>query len=158
MNSTTQIANQFREVFLNGTWIANTNLKAQLAEVTWKQATTKIDTFNTIAALVFHLNYYVAGIINVLEGGSLDIRDKYSFDAPPIESKEDWEKLLTKAWDDAEKFASLVEQMPDEKLQEPFVDEKYGDYGRNIHGMIEHCYYHLGQIVLINKILKTKNC
>lgn len=153
MNLPAQIANQFREVHLSGDWVATTNLKAQLSDLSWEKATTKVGSLNTIAALAFHINYYVAGLVNVFEGGSLDIRDKYSFDAPPIESQEDWEKLLDKLWSDAEKFANLVEQMPEEKLSAPFVDEKYGDYQRNIHAMIEHCYYHLGQIVLIKKIL-----
>lgn len=153
MKPTAQIANRFREVLLNGTWVANTNFKAQLSDVTWEQATKKVGTFNTIAALTFHIDYYIAGILNVLEGGSLDIRDKYSFDLPPIESKKDWEKLLDKIWSDAEKFASMVEQMPEERLNEVFVDEKYGNYQRNIDAMIEHSYYHLGQIVLIKKML-----
>lgn len=153
MKSTTQIANRFREVLLNGYWVANTNFKAQLSDVTWEQATRKVGTFNTIAALTFHIDYYIAGILNVLEGGSLDIRDKYSFDLPPVESQEDWQNLLDKIWSDAEKFASMVEQMPEERLNEVFVDEKYGSYQRNIDAMIEHSYYHLGQIVLIKKML-----
>ncbi len=153
MKPTTQIANRFREVLLNGTWVANTNFKDQLSDVTWEQAIKKVGTFNTLAALTFHIDYYIAGILNVLEGGSLDIRDKYSFDLPPIESQEDWEKLLGKIWSDAEKFADMVEQMPEERLNEVFVDEKYGTYQRNIDGMIEHSYYHLGQVVLIKKMI-----
>ncbi|MEG1022142.1 MAG: hypothetical protein RSE50_11550 [Myroides sp.] len=43
--------------------------------------------------------------------------------------------------------------MRDEKLDSVFVDEKYGSYRRNIEAMIEHSYYHLGQIVLIKKML-----
>ncbi|MFQ5447752.1 MAG: DUF1572 domain-containing protein [Saprospiraceae bacterium] len=153
MNLPAQLAKQFREVHLNGDWVAATNIKAELSDLTWKQATTKVSSLNTIAALAFHINYYVAGILNVLEGGSLDIRDKYSFDLPLIESQSDWEKLLNKMWSDAEKFANLVEQMTGEKLREDFSGEKYGTYHRNILGMIEHCYYHLGQIVLIKKLL-----
>ncbi|MDX2245945.1 MAG: DUF1572 domain-containing protein [Bacteroidia bacterium] len=153
MKTTTQIANRFREVILDGTWIANTNFKAQISDLDWKQATTKVGPFNTIAALTFHIDYYIAGILNVLEGGSLDIRDRYSFDLPPITSTEDWENLKEKLWSDAEKFAFRVNIMPDEKLNEPFVDPKYGDYRQNIEGMIEHSYYHLGQVVLIRKML-----
>jgi len=153
MDSTKQIAKQFREIYLNGDWVVATNLKDQLSDVNWKQATTKISSLNTIADLVFHLNYYVAGILNVLKGGSLNIRDKYSFNLPPIESQEDWKKLQSKTLKDAEKFADMIEQMPEEKLKEVFVDKKYGDYERNIHAMIEHSYYHLGQIVLIKKML-----
>jgi len=153
MHSTTQIANRFREVLLNGTWVAGTNFKDQLSDVSWQIATTKLGDLNTIAALTFHIDYYIAGIVNVLEGGSLDIRDKYSFDLPPVESQEDWENLLNKMWSDAEKFADMVEAMPEEKLSAVFTDEKYGNYQRNIDAMIEHSYYHLGQIVLIKKIL-----
>ncbi len=155
MKSTTQIANRFREVILNGLWIANTNFKAQLSDISWEQATQKIGNLNTIAALTFHIHYYIAGVLNVLKGGTLDIRDKYSFDLPPIESQEDWEKLLHNMWNDAEQFADLIEEMPDEKLSEDFVDRKYGTYQRNIDGMIEHSYYHLGQISLIKKMLLT---
>ena len=64
------------------------------------------------------------------------------------------DELKNKFYNDAEKFGNLVEQMSDEKLQEAFVDEKYGNYFRNIIGMNEHSYYHLGQIVLIKKMLK----
>ena len=75
MKRTEQIANRFREVILNGVWIANTNYKDQLANITWHQATTKTGSLNTIAALAFHIHYYIAGILNVFEGGALEIRD-----------------------------------------------------------------------------------
>jgi len=153
MKLATQIAQQFREILLEGDWIAATNFKAQLSDLTWKQATTKVRSFNTIAALTFHIHYYMAGILNLFENGSLEIRDKFSFDIPPIKSQEEWENLLTKMWRDAEKFAVMVEQMPDEKLEEVFVDKKYGNYHRNLDAMIAHSYYHLGQIVLIKKML-----
>jgi uncharacterized damage-inducible protein DinB len=156
MKLTEQIANQFREVYLNGDWIS-TNLKTQLTDVDLKMATTKVGDLNTIAALTFHLNYYVEGVLNVLEGGTLDIRDKYSYDVPPIESEEDWNALKQKSFKDAERFAVLIEQMPEDKLREEFVEEKYGNYHRNLIGMNEHCYYHLGQVVIIKKMIKTEN-
>ncbi|MGB0930477.1 MAG: DUF1572 domain-containing protein [Chitinophagales bacterium] len=153
MENSKQLANRFREVLLSGKWIANTNYKDQLSKVDWKQATQKIGNLNTLAALAYHINYYTAGIVNVFEGGGLEIRDKYSFDLPPIESQEDWDKLLKDMWNNAEQFAKHVELLPDEKLEEAFVNEKYGTYRRNIEGVIEHCYYHLGQIVLIGKMI-----
>lgn len=154
MSTTSQLAKRFREVLLDGKWIANTNFKEQLSDVTWEQATTKIDSLNTIAMLTFHVDYYIAGLVNVFEGGDLEIKDKFSFDLPPIESQEQWESLLNKLWQDSEKFANLLEQMPDSKLDEVFVDEKYGTYLRNIDGMIEHAY--LGQITLIKKMILFK--
>jgi hypothetical protein len=102
------------------------------------------------------MNYYVEIVIKVLEDGPLVGNDKLSFDHPPIHSQEDWEQLVNKTWSDAVKFALLVEQMPEERLWEVFSLEKYGNYYRNIHGVIEHCHYHLGQIVIIKKLLTQK--
>lgn len=153
MSSTLQLAKRFREVMLDGLWIANTNFKDQLKDISLEQAITKVGCLNTIAMLTFHIDYYIAGLINVFEGGDLEIRDQFSFDLPSIESQEQWEELLHKLWNDSEKFAVLLEQMPDSKMNEVFVDEKYGTYLRNIDGMIEHAYYHLGQITLIKKLL-----
>jgi uncharacterized damage-inducible protein DinB len=147
-----QIAKHFRDAHFGGNW-TSVNLKDTLAGITWQQATTKVYSFNTIATLVYHMNYYVDAIIKVLQGGPLDAHDKYSFDLPPIKSEEDWQQLLNKTWADVETFASLVEQLPEEKLGEIFTDEKYGTYYRNLHGVIEHMHYHLGQIVLIKKII-----
>ena len=156
MNLAAQIAKHFREVHFGGNW-TSVNLKDTLKDVSWQQATTKIGNLNTIASLVFHINYYVTAILRVLQGGSLDAHDKYSFDLPFIRSQEDWKKLLDKTWKDAETFAALVEQFPTGKLSEIFVEEKYGNYYRNLHGVIEHTHYHLGQIVLIKKLLNAKS-
>lgn len=153
MNLTAQIAKHFREVHFGGNWTVS-NLRDNLAGVTWQQATTKVYSLNTIVALVYHINYYVVAGLKVLRGQPLDSSDKYSFDHPPIESAEDWEKLLDKTWSDAETYAALVEQLPDTKLNDDFADKKYGNYFRNLHGVIEHTHYHLGQIALIKKLVQ----
>ena len=92
----------------------------------------------------------------MLQGGPLDAKDKYSFDHPPVQSQEDWEKLLDKTWADAENLASLIEQLPESQLWETFVKEEYGNYYRCLHGLIEHSHYHLGQIALIKKMLEVE--
>lgn len=152
MNQTQQIAKHFRDVHFGGNWTSS-NLKDNLKDIDWQQATTKVHSFNTIATLVFHMNYYVCAVTKVLQGGPLDAKDKYSFDHPPIRSAEDWKNMLDKTWADAEQFASLIEQLPESKLGETFIDDKYGTYYRNLHGIIEHTHYHTGQIALIKKLL-----
>ena len=156
MTRNSAIANRLREVFLNGKWIANTNFKEQLLSVSWEQAIQKVDNLNTIALLTFHINYYLGGLLNVFNGGKLEIRDKYSFDLPEIKSERDWTTLVNGFLSNAELFASQVEQMDENMLDQPFVDEKYGSYLRNIEGVIEHSYYHLGQISLIRKMIIQK--
>lgn len=157
MSLSKQIAQHVRDIYFGKNW-TNSNIKEKLEDVDWKQAMTQVNSYNTIAMLVFHTNYYLAGIMNVLKGGTLDIRDKFSYELPPLESEEEWQKLKNKAFDEAEEYAKLIEQMPDDKFWENFVKEGYGNYYRNIHGSIEHLYYHFGQIVLIKKsILEVDN-
>jgi uncharacterized damage-inducible protein DinB len=128
-----------------------------LEEVTWQQAIIQVDSFNSIATLVYHTNYYVSAVLKVLQGEPLNAKDEYSFSHTPINSEEDWQALLNKTFTEAENFASFVEKLPELKLFEDFTDEKYGNYYRNIHGIIEHTHYHLGQIVLIKKLLIQNN-
>jgi len=84
------------------------------------------------------------------------IRDKFSFDLPELNSEEDWKNLWTSLISNAELYANHVEKMSAQKLAAPFFNEAYGDYRRNIEGTIEHCYYHLGQISLIRKLITSK--
>lgn len=152
MNVSAQMAKHIREVYFGGNWTW-VNLKETVADINWQQATTQVHSLNTIGALVFHINYFVTAVLKVLQGGPLDAHDKYSFDLPPILAQQDWEKLLQTTFANAETFAGLVEQLPENKLWETFADEKYGSYYRNIQGIIEHTHYHLGQIALVKKIL-----
>lgn len=153
MENAPELAKRFREVMLNGQWIAQTNFAQALEGLSWQQATQKVGSLNTIAALTFHVNYYLDGVAHFFETGKLEIRDQYSFDMPEIASQEAWDSLRNTLLTTSEKFAQHVDGMPPEKLDEIFVDEKYGDYHRNIEGLIEHAYYHLGQVSLLRKLV-----
>ena len=158
MNYNEYLANRLSEVLLSGKWVVGTNFKEQLADLTWTEATTQVENFNTIASITFHINYYLAGVMEVFKGGDLTIRDKYSFDAPEIKSESDWNQRKEKLLTDSEDFIQLVQHMEPQRLMDVFVKEEYGSFYRSIDVIMEHTYYHLGQIVLIKKKLrKSKN-
>ena len=150
MSLSKQIANYVRDIYFGKNW-TNSNIKEKLEDLDWMQAITKVNSYNTTAMLVFYTSYYLIGIMNILKGGTLDIRDRFSYELSPIKSAEDWQELKNKSFDEAEEYARLIEEMPDDKFWENFVKEEYGNYYRNIHGSIEHLYYHFGQIILIEK-------
>jgi len=158
MSSTTSslLASRCREVLLDGTWIANTNFIHQIEQVTWRQATRRISDLNSIALLTFHIDYYVGGVLQVLQGGELTIRDKYSFDMPSIESEEDWQSLKERFRANASEMVTAISALNEEELDAGFVKEEYGSYRRNIDGIIEHAYYHLGQVSLIRKLIERE--
>jgi len=154
MSRNITIASRLREVLLDGHWIANTNYKEQIQNINWEQATQKVANLNSIAALTYHINYYLEGLLNAFENGKLEISDKYSFDLPPIIAEADWNKFVATFLNNSEKFVNKVELIDESYFDQPFIDGKYGTYLRNIEGVIEHSYYHLGQISLIRKIIE----
>jgi len=155
MNASAHLARRFREVMLDGKWIANTNFKDQLSQVNRARALKTVGDCNSIAALTYHVNYYIEGILPVFDGGKLEIRDKYSFDLPLLPTEADWEALKQRLYQNAAQFSQRVEALSGAQLEAAFVDEKYGTCQRNIEGVIEHSYYHLGQIVLLRKLIKA---
>ncbi|WP_333876781.1 DUF1572 family protein [Flavobacterium sp.] len=157
METGLDLANRFRDVIINGKWIANTNFKEQLTGTSLEMATSVLGSANSIAVLAQHIHYYINGLNTVFNGGTLDIKDQYSFDFRPLQTQEEWDYFLTTFWNHSETFANHVQSMSEATLSQVFVAEKYGTYRRNIEAMIEHSYYHLGQIVLLKKLVLQKN-
>jgi len=151
-----QLASRFREVLLDGKWIANTNFKEVLIDVSYHQAIISTQGLNSLLALTFHINYYIKGLNDFFESSQLTISDKYSFEYSNINNPEKWQSLKSELITNSETFAKHVASFSDEKLAEIFVDEKYGDFEKNINGLIEHSYYHLGQSVLIKKLVLSE--
>lgn len=149
------IAKQIRDAFLGGNW-TSVNIKDTLADVSWQEAIQEVPNFNTLATLTFHVKYFLEAILMVLRENKLEANDKFSFDHPPIHSQEDWESLVNRLLSNAESFAAEVEKLPNERLTADFWQEKYGTMYYNIHGIIEHSHYHLGQMVFLKKMLREK--
>lgn len=79
MNISAQLARHLRDVHFGGNWTTS-NMRDNLKDVTWLEATTRVHSLNTIAVLVFHINYYIAAVAKVLEGAPLNASDALSFD------------------------------------------------------------------------------
>lgn len=136
----------------NWTW---SNLKDVIDDVTYEEATAQIASLNTIVKLTYHIHYYFKVTIPVLQGGDLDAHDKFSFAHPAIDDEESWKNLKKKIFATADTFMQELSKMDERQLWTTFSEEKYGDYYRNLYGTLEHSHYHLGQIVVIKKLLRS---
>lgn len=152
MTQSQNIAKHLKELYFGGNWPA-VNVKDTISSISLAQANHKLEGFNTIAVLIFHINYYVEGILPVFDGGKLEIRDKFSFDAPNFTSENEWEDFKTKVLKNAELLSEKISQLDDNILYQTFTNEKYGNFYRNLNGTIEHTFYHLGQIVILKKLV-----
>jgi len=150
-----QMARHLRELFLGGNW-PGSSMKEQLEGLSWKQAVTPVGDLNNIAVLIFHIKYYIVKATKFLEGHPEPSVDSESFEVPPINSEKDWQDLIEKTWLEVENFALLLDDLPEEKLWDYYKKKEYGTSYRIFQGIIEHGYYHLGQIALIKKILQSQ--
>lgn len=154
MTLASEIARHLRAVYFGGNW-TSVNFKDILSNINHIQATTKLGELHTIAGLTYHTNYYITGVNKVLLGGKLETRDQFSFDCPILETEVDWQRLVKKSLADAEEFAGHIEHLDDDLFAKHFVDKKFGSYYGNLNGIIEHCHYHLGQIMVIKKLIEN---
>ncbi|WP_224484049.1 DinB family protein [Robertkochia aurantiaca] len=155
MKLSVQFASHIRQVYFGGNWTAS-SLKEITEELSLKEATTRIENLNTIAVLVYHLHYYLRIQLKVLQGAPLKGSDAESFKATPFNTEREWQDFMKQIFKEAEQFADLIENLPENRWQESFTDDKYGSYFRNIQGFLEHTHYHLGQLVILRKMIANK--
>ncbi len=150
-----QIAQHLIDVHEGDNW-TEVNIRNTLSDVSIEEAKpiTAISA-NSIAALLHHITFYSNIIIERLKGNDREIGEANGFDVPPLQGEADWLQLKEENMRAAHNLATVIRQLPDEKLHEPILPGKASVY-KTLHGVIEHAHYHLGQIVLIKKCLKHK--
>ena len=156
MSVTNELAQRVRYVYSGYNW-SDTNLKTQLADCTLEEIHHPILGSNTIAQLAFHIFYYVGVQIRVLEGGPLTGNDALSWETPKFKTQEEWDSFLQQCWREGAHFAQLIENMPPQTLWSEFDKPRYKTFYYNLTGLVEHLYYHLGQIVLIKKVIRSQD-
>ena len=155
MQFSKHIAQHIHAVYFGGNWTCS-NVRDVLSDVTREEALATIAGLNTIATLSFHIHYYTSAITQVLQGLPLNAKDEYSFAHPAFDTEEAWRTFVTEIIDAANNLSELTSKLDDELLSTVFAEEKYGTYYRNLSGYIEHTHYHLGQIALIKKLIRSQ--
>lgn len=147
------LAERIKEVLTEGDWVTGTNVLDTIQLVNFNDATRSVYQLNTVASLTYHLLYYIKGVQDVFDGQPLSISDSKSFLMPSINSESDWNNLIQEFKNCSTRFINTVATENENKWQQVFAHEKYGTFERNIDVLIEHSYYHLGQMRLILKLL-----
>jgi len=109
---------------------------------------------NSIAMLVHHIGFYNNVVIERIKGNNPGINDANGFDIT-ITNEDEWQKLKATSLDSLKKLATIVAALPDEKLWELTLAGTDSFY-KALHGITEHAHYHLGQIVLIKKLVRNR--
>lgn len=152
MKITSAIAENIIACFEGNNW-TDVNVDDTLKDVYWQEAQQiTIASPNTIASLVNHLYYWNYILMQRIKGENPLIPGSNGFDVKELKNEDDWNKLIEETHQSFIQLADAIKNFPEEKLEETYaVGKSY--YYKNFQGIIEHAYYHLGQIVILKKLI-----
>jgi uncharacterized damage-inducible protein DinB len=155
MNIAEQLAENLLSVFEGGNW-TEVSIADVLSDISYVEANAKTAASkNSIAGLVHHLMYWNGVILQRIQDHDLEIPEANGFDVEVLASEKDWQSLIAQTKHSFTELAKAIKLFPADRLNHPTNFGK-STFRKNLFGIVEHAYYHLGQIVMIKKLIRSR--
>ncbi|AYN04837.1 DinB family protein [Flavobacterium sp. 140616W15] len=152
MSENRRISNLYQSIYNGNPWLEVT-LVDTLKNVRAEQAYRKINpNLNTIWEIVNHLIQWRRNILRRVQGETVITPDHNYFVTILDSSEAAWEQSLQSLEKSQELWNSFLEDFDDSDLDKIYPSNGH-TYYEHIHGIIQHDVYHLGQIVILKKLL-----
>ncbi|MCF3111236.1 DinB family protein [Niabella sp. CC-SYL272] len=153
MKKTDQIAQHLTDVHLGNNW-TSVAIADAIRDIDWKEGFATVPfSPNTIASILNHIAYWNGIVAERGRGVKPVIAAHNGFEVPEA-TPEHWEALKEELFRSATELAAVIRGFDEEKLDAPVLPEHSSAY-KNFQGQVEHAHYHLGQIVMIKKYLRS---
>ena len=137
---------------VHGNW-TDIYLDDTIADVTYEEAMALPPGItNSIAMLVNHLGFYNGIVSARIDGKNPAVNDANGFDVN-INGDAEWQQLKLIVIKSFYTLADKVKELPEEKLWQ-LTPGGNSSFYKTFQGISEHAHYHLGQIVLLKKIIR----
>lgn len=141
------------QIFQGEPWVGN-NLSTTLDQVSASDAATHwLTEAHSIWEIVLHLKAWRSFLLHKLKGDqhfNIEQGEPEDWPTPPEATEEAWQQTLQDLTQNQAEISDLLENWQDEQLESTVPGRPYSFYTL-IHGIIQHDYYHIGQISLIKK-------
>lgn len=155
MNIQTQIAQHLLQVTEGDNW-TDVNIADTIKDISVEEATHRTEASpNTIASLIHHLSYWNRIIIQRINGIKPNIPESNGFDMPALKTDQDWGNLKKDHFASVHELADAILKVDEARLEQPILPD-YSSVYKNLQGTVEHIHYHLGQIVILKKLVRAK--
>ena len=156
MKITSLIAQHLLDVHEGNNW-TEVSLKDTLEDVTVEEAAalTKASP-NTIASLLHHITFWNRVMIQRMKGINVIIDEHNGYNVPPLQTEEDWLREKVDNNISAHELALDIYHFDETKLSESLTEGGSSAY-KNMQGTVEHIHYHLGQIMILKKLIRSGN-
>jgi hypothetical protein len=145
------IAQHFYEVNYGDNW-TDACVKDALKEVSFETATKKTGDANTIALLLFHMDFYNMVVYDRLMNIKRHFEHEESLQVN-IGNEAEWQQLQDTYFENVNRIHKAILAFDESLL---FEKKTANTPYKNIHGLVEHIHYHLGQINILKKIISTQ--
>jgi len=152
MSESKRISNLYQSIYNGNPWL-EVNLDNTLKNITAEQAYRKINpNLNTIWEIVNHLIQWRRNILERMQGEVIKTPD-HNYFVPVLDPSEAaWEQSLQTLAKSQDSWNAFFEDFNDADLAKIYVNNGH-TYYEHLHGIIQHDVYHLGQIVILKKLL-----
>ena len=152
MRITHAIASHITDCFDGENW-TGVNIDGTIKDINWQQVQQQTAASqNTIASLLHHLYYWNGILLQRVEGKNPSVPESNGYDVQELKTESDWNELKEKTHQSFIQLADAVKNFPEEKLFDTSPTGK-SSYYKNFQGIIEHAHYHLGQMVILKKLI-----
>jgi|SRR5205809_625301 len=154
MTITSLIADHIKQVYEGDNW-TDVNITDTIKDISCQQAQQKTEASpNTIASLLHHLYFWNGMMLQRLKGYNPAVPAINGYDVAELKNDNDWDELKEQTHQSFIQLADAVKNFPEEKLYELSPTGKSSNY-KNFQGIAEHAHYHLGQIVILKKLITS---
>lgn len=153
MKKTELIAQHLTDVHLGNNW-TSVAIADTISDISWQEAFAAVPfSPNTIASLLNHIGYWNGVVAERGRGLTPVIAGHNGFEVPEATPLH-WEVLKEGLFRSAQELAEVIRGFDEEKLEASVLPGHSSAY-KNFQGQVEHAHYHLGQIVMIKKYLRS---
>lgn len=153
-----RICDQFRRAFDGEAWHGPSLLKI-LDGVTAQQAAAHpIRGAHSIWELTLHIAAWERACKRRLEGDPAQLTDAEDWEPIYDTNEAAWESTKQQLIDNHRELLDAMAKVDESRLNEPIIknpDVPYSSVYVTLHGGVQHCLYHAGQIAMLKKALEA---
>jgi uncharacterized damage-inducible protein DinB len=152
MKETQRIINQFEYLYNGEPWIA-VNILDTLENISAQQAANKIAAdHNSIWEITNHMISWRLNVLQRVKGKTMVSPGNNYFEPVTDQSEAAWKNTLEQMKISQQEWIDFLKTFSEDDFEKIYPKNAM-TYYENIHGIIQHDAYHLGQITLLSKLI-----
>jgi uncharacterized damage-inducible protein DinB len=144
----------FNDLYQGDPWIG-VNLVDSLNKISPQNANQKAGEHNSIWEILNHLISWRLNVLERVQDKIMTTPEDNYFSPVKDDSEKAWKAAIKKLEDSQVKWIGFLESCNEKDLEKKYRPNDM-NYYEHIHGIMQHDAYHLGQINLLVKLLKSK--